>query len=122
MLCHKRQYFFFFLVVLFQERCFPSVSFTSNSNFYFKIVWPASQEFVGYSRLLVDQIHFNIRWVVRGENVYTGRFPFKFVFASMIAFSHFSLNVVPWYTTGSKTIVSVWDISAVNFIASRAVG
>ena len=41
-LCHERQYFFFFLVVLFQERCFPSVSFTSNSNFSFKIVWPAS--------------------------------------------------------------------------------
>ena len=32
----------FFLVVLFQERCFPSVSVTSNSNFSFKIVWPAS--------------------------------------------------------------------------------
>ena len=41
-LCHERQYFFFFLVVLFQERCFPSVSFTSNSNFSFKIVWLAS--------------------------------------------------------------------------------
>ena len=40
----------------------------------------------------------------------------------MIAFSHFSLNVVPWYTTGSKKIVSVSDISAVNFIASREVG
>ena len=41
-LCHERQNFFFFLVFLFQERCFPSVSFTSNSNFSFKIVWPAS--------------------------------------------------------------------------------
>ena len=85
-LCHERQYFFFFLVVLFQERCFPSVSFTSNSNFSFKIVWPASvhqplfeiwntssEEFV--RRILkaksIGQIHFNIRWVVRGENVYT---------------------------------------------------
>ena len=135
-MCHERQYFFFFLVVLFQERCFSSVSFTSNSNFYFKIVWPASVHqplfeiwnasqrslFVGYSRLLVDQIHFNIRCVVRGENVYTGRFPFKFVFTSMIPFSHFSLNFVPWYTTESKKIVSVSDISGVNFIASRAVG
>ena len=54
--------------------------------------------------------------------MYTGRFPFKFVFTSMIAFSHFSLNVEPWYTTGSKKIVSVSDISGVNFIASRAVG
>ena len=43
-------------------------------------------------------------------------FRLKCVFASMIAFSHFSLNVVPWCTTVSKTIVSVSDISAVNFI------
>ena len=49
--------------------------------------------------------------MVRGENVYTGRFPFKFVFTSMIAFSHFSLNVVPWYTKESKKIVSVSDIT-----------
>ena len=85
-LCHERQYFFFLLVVLFQERCFPSVSFTSNSNFYFKIMWPASvhqplfeiwntssEEFV--RRILkaksIGQIHFNIRWAVRGENVYS---------------------------------------------------
>ena len=34
------------------------------------------------------------------------------VFTSRIAFS---LNVVPWYTTVSETIVSVSDISAVNF-------
>ena len=60
--------------------------------------------------------------MVRGGNVYTGRFPFKMRLTSMIAFSHFSLNVVPWYTTGSKKIVSVSDILAVNFIASRAVG
>ena len=44
------------------------------------------------------------------------------VSTSMIAFSHFSLNVVPLYTTGWKKVVSVSDISAVNFIASRAVG
>ena len=41
-LCHERQYFFFFLVVLFQEDCFPSVSVNSNRNFSFKIVWPTS--------------------------------------------------------------------------------
>ena len=29
---------------------------------------------------------------------------------------------MPWYPTGSKTIVSVSDISVVNLIASRAVG
>ena len=40
----------------------------------------------------------------------------------MTAFSHFSLNVVPLYTTRSKKVVSVSDISAVNFIAIRAVG
>ena len=49
-------------------------------------------------------------------------FRLKCVFTSMIAFSYFSLNVVPLYTTGSKKVVSVSDISAVNFIASRAVG
>ena len=49
-------------------------------------------------------------------------FRLKCVFTSMIPFSYFSLNVVPLYTTGSKKVVSVSDISAVNFIASRAVG
>ena len=50
--------------------------------------------------------------MIRGENVYTGRFPFKMcLYANDIAFSHFSLNVVPWYPTGSKTIVSVSDIA-----------
>ena len=48
-------------------------------------------------------------------------FRLKCVFASMIAFSHFSLNVVPWYTTVSKTIVSVSDILAVNFIVGWCV-
>ena len=38
------------------------------------------------------------------------------VFTSRIAFSHFSLNVVPWYITVSKKIVSLSDISAVNLI------
>ena len=49
-------------------------------------------------------------------------FRLKCVFTSMIAFSHFSLTVVPWYTTVSKKIVLVPDISAVNFTASNAVG
>ena len=63
----------------FQECWFPSVSFTSNSSFSFKIVWPASVHqplfeaemlpqrsfLVGYSRLLVCQIHFNNWWVTR---------------------------------------------------------
>ena len=48
-------------------------------------------------------------------------FRLKCVFASMIAFSHFSLNVVPWYTTVSKKIVSVSDILAVNFIVGWCV-
>ena len=91
LLCHERQYFFFFLFVLFQERCFPSVSFTSNSNFSFKIVWPASvhvstafwnlKYFLrGVRRILKASClsnQFNNWWVVRDENVYTGRFPFK---------------------------------------------
>ena len=49
-------------------------------------------------------------------------FRLKCVFTSMIAYSYFSLNVVPWYTTGSKKIVLVSDISGINFIACRAVG
>ena len=39
----------------------------------------------------------------------------------MIAFSHFSWNVVPWYSTVSNKIVSVSDISAVNFIVGWCV-
>ena len=59
--------------------------------------------------------------MVRGENVYTGRFPFKMrLYVNDIAFSHFSLNVMPRYPTGSKKVVSLSDISVVNFIASRA--
>ena len=49
-------------------------------------------------------------------------FRLKCVFASMIAFSHFSLNVVPWYTTVSKKIVSVSDILAVNLKKSTMSG
>ena len=45
-------------------------------------------------------------------------FRLKCVLTSIVtAFSHFSLNVVPLYTTGSKKVVSVSDISAVKFIA-----
>ena len=40
-------------------------------------ILPQRSLFVGFSRLLVCQIHFNNWWVVRGENVYTGRFTFK---------------------------------------------
>ena len=43
-------------------------------------------------------------------------FSIKCVFTSMIAFSHFSLNVVPCYTTRSKKVGSVSDISAVHFM------
>ena len=43
-------------------------------------------------------------------------FRLKCVFLSRIAFSHFSLNVVPWYTTVSEKNVSFSDITAVNFI------
>ena len=55
-------------------------------------------------------------WMIRGENVYTVRFPFEMRLTSRIALSHFSLNVVPWYTTVSEKNVSFSDISAVNFI------
>ena len=48
----------------------------------------------------------------------TGRFPFflKCVFTSKI---DFTLNLVPVYTTVSKNIVSVSDISAVKDSFSR---
>ena len=79
-------------------------------------ILPPRSLFVGFSRLLVCQIHFNNWWVIRGENLYTGRFSFKMrLYVNDIAFSHFSLNVMPWYPTGSKTIVSVSDISAGEF-------
>ena len=55
-------------------------------------------------------------WMIRGENVYTVRFRLKCVFTSRIPFSHFSLNVVPRYTTVCEKNVSFSDISAVNFI------
>ena len=42
-------------------------------------------------------------------------FRLKCVIVSMVPFSHFSLNVVPWYTTVSKKIVSVSDVSAGEF-------
>ena len=41
-MCHERQYLFFFLVFCFciRRAALLSVSFTSDSNFSFKIVWP----------------------------------------------------------------------------------
>ena len=86
-------------------------------------ILPQRSLFVGFSRLLVCQIHFNNWWVVRGENVYTGRFLFKM--RPYVNYSFFSVFVeccALVLTTGSKKIVSVSDISAVNFIASRAIG
>ena len=86
-------------------------------------ILPQRSLFVGFSRLLVCLIHFNNWWVVRGENVYTGRFPFKMrLYTSVITFSHFYLNVVPASIQPAKKIASVSDISAVNFIVSTAVG
>ena len=43
-------------------------------------------------------------------------FRLKYVFTSRIAFCHFSLSVVPWYTTVSEKNVSFSDITAVNFM------
>ena len=84
-------------------------------------ILPQRSLFVGFSTLHVCQIHFNNWWMIRSVNVYTGRFHLKCVFASMIAFSHFSWNVVPWYSTVSNKIVSVSDISAVSFIVGWCV-
>ena len=61
--------------------------------------------------------------MIRGENVYTGGFPFEMrLCVNDIAFSHFSLNVCPGIQPGLKRLSSVSVISVVNFIASRAVG
>ena len=87
-------------------------------------ILPQRSLFVGYSRLLVCQIHFNNWWVVRGENVYTGRFPFKMrlcVNDNFFSF-FFECYVVAACIQPAKKIASVSDISAVNFIASTAVG
>ena len=74
---------------------FLSVSFTSNSNFSFKIVWLASVHqallkseilspqrslFVGFLRpssLVKQALLINNWWMIRGEKVYTVRFPFE---------------------------------------------
>ena len=86
-------------------------------------ILPQRSLFVGFSRLLVCQIHFNNWWLVRGENVYTGRFLFKMrLYKNDSFFSFFVECCALVLTTGSKKIVSVSDISAVNFIASRAIG
>ena len=58
--------------------------------------------------------------MIRGENVYTVRFPFQMrVYVKDNFFSFFSLNVVPWYTTVSNKNVSFSDLSAVNFIGGH---
>ena len=36
------------------------------------------------------------------------------VFTSMIAFSHFSLKVVPWYTIGSKGSKEIVLVSGIS--------
>ena len=95
----------------------------SNSRFLKSEILPLRSLFVGFSRLLVCQIHFDNWWVVRGENVYTGRFLFKMrLYVNDSFFSVFVECCALVLTTGSKKIVSVSDISAVNFIASRAIG
>ena len=107
----QKAIFLFFLVVLFQEDCLPSVNFTSDSNFSFKIVWPASvlqpffeiwntssEEFVRsiLKASCLSNPFYQLVGRIRGENVYTGRFPFN----------------MRLYVND----VSVSDISAVNFI------
>ena len=58
--------------------------------------------------------------MIRGENVYTVRFPFQMrLYVKDSFFSFLSLNVVPWYTTVSKKNVSFSDLSAVNFIGGH---
>ena len=42
-------------------------------------------------------------------------FRLKCVFTSRIAFSHFSLNVVPWYTTVSEKNVRTEALASVKF-------
>ena len=79
-------------------------------------ILPQRSLFVGFSRLLVCQIHFNNWWVIRGENVYTGRFPFKMRLCVNDSFFSFFVECCALVTTVSKKIVSVSDISAVNFM------
>ena len=54
--------------------------------------------------------------MIRGENVYTVRFPFEMRLYVKDSFFSFFANVVPWCTSVSKKNVSFSDISAVNFI------
>ena len=54
--------------------------------------------------------------MIRGENVYTVRFPFEMrLYVKDSTFSFF-VEFVPWYTTVSEKNVSFSDITAVNFI------
>ena len=71
-------------------------------------ILPQRSLFVGFSRLLVCQIHFNNWWVVRGENVYTERFPFKMrLYVNDSFFSFFVECCASLYTTGQKDCLSV---------------
>ena len=82
------------LLFCFRRAAFLSVIFTAYSKFSFKIVWPVSVHqallkseilppggslFVGFSRLLVFQTGALTTGagMIRGENVYTVRFPFE---------------------------------------------
>ena len=74
----------------------------------FEIWTTSSEEFVGFSRLLVCQIHFNNWWVVRGENVYIGRFPFKMrIYVNDSFFSFFTECCSFVYNRVEKGCVSV---------------
>ena len=57
--------------------------------------------------------------MIRGENVYTVRFPFEMRLYVKDSFFSFFANVVPWCTSVSKKNISFSDISAVNFIGGH---
>ena len=75
-------------------------------------ILPQRSLFVGFSRLLVCQIHFNNWWVVRGENVYTGRFPFKMrLYVNDSFFSFFVECCALVYNRVLKDCLSGWCVS-----------
>ena len=84
----------------------------SINRFFKSELLPQGSLFVGFLRLL--QFVKSILTMVRGENVYTGRFQYEM--------RHFSSNVVPWYTTRSKKVGSVSEILGRTFHASGVVG
>ena len=120
------------LLFCFGSAAFLSVSFTSNSNFPFKIMWLASvhqalfeicntssEEFVRrifkashlsnlFQQLVGDKRWKRIYWKVSVKNG---------LYVKDSFFSFFvECCVVPWYSTVSKKIVSLSDILAVSFI------